>query len=535
MQEFGLLNWSIVGVYMLATLFMGYWLSRGITTAEDYYLGEHASPWWAIGLSVVATYIGAMSFLGGPAWSYVDGFAVIMIHVNYPIAVFIVATIFLPFFYNSGVASIFDYLERRFGLSSRTLMSAVFLFGNITYSGIMLYTTALVLQFITGVDVVAAIVVIAIVALVYTTMGGIAAVIWTDVAQTVILLGGALVILALLIGALPDGLAASLTHLKANGMTEPFNTSTDPTVVATIWTGIVAMSIYHVVVYGVNQMMVQRTLTAASIGDAKKSYMLMGYVAIFVFALLFFIGILLNEYYQGREFENGNTIILEFVSAAGVPGLMGMIAAAVVAASMSSLDSSLNSMATVTTLDFYQKFFKRDGDSTHYLKATRIFTVAWGVLIVLPALLFMSSEGSVLEILSKIGSFFVGAKLGCYGLGFYSKHASERGVLVGVAAGFVSLGATEVWGDVAWPWYCAIGGVVTVAVGWIASVLLDGWQQHYHPYTVRGQAILFAQENRPLKQDGWYLLPGKVDPWSYGLLIFFGCSLLGLWLFQYLI
>ena len=145
MQEFGLLNWSIVGVYMLGTLFMGYWLSRRITTAEHYYLGEHASPWWAIGLSVVATYIGALTFLGGPAWSYTDGFAVIMIHVNYPIAVFIVATVFLPFFFNSGVASIFDYLERRFGVSSRTLMSAVFLFGNIAYSGIMLYTTAGVL------------------------------------------------------------------------------------------------------------------------------------------------------------------------------------------------------------------------------------------------------------------------------------------------------------------------------------------------------------------------------------------------------
>jgi SSS family solute:Na+ symporter len=535
MQEFGFLNWSIVGVYMLGTLFMGYWLSRRITAAEHYYLGEHASPWWAIGLSVVATYIGAMSFLGGPAWSYADGFSVIMIHINYPIAVFIVATVFLPFFFNSGVASIFDYLERRFGLSSRTLMSAVFLFGNIAYSGIMLYTTALVLQFITGVDVVAAIVVIAIVALVYTTMGGIAAVIWTDVAQTVILLAGALVILALLITALPDGLAGSLMHLKANGMTNPFNTSTDPSVVATIWTGIVAMSIYHVVVYGVNQMMVQRTLTAASIGDAKKSYMLMGYSAIFIFALLFLIGILLNEYYHGREFENGNTIILEFTSAAGVPGLMGVIAAAVVAASMSSLDSSLNSMATVTTLDFYQKFFKRDGNSAHYLKATRYFTVAWGAFIVLPALLFISSEGSVLEILSKIGSFFVGAKLGCYGLGFYSKHATERGVLIGVAAGFLSLWALEVWANVAWPWYCAVGGFVTVAVGWTASVLLDGWQQHYHPYTVRGQAILFAAENRPLKQDGWYLLPGKVDPWAYGLLVFFALSLFGLWLFQYLI
>ena len=535
MREFGLLNWSIVGVYMLSTLCMGYWFSRKITTAEHYYLGQRPTPWWAIGLSVVATYFGVLSFLGGPAWSYSDGFSVIIIHVNYPIAVFIVTTLFLPFFYNSGVASIFHYLERRFGVTTRTLMSLVFLFGNIAYSGIMLYTTALVLQFITGFDVVSAIVVIAIVALVYTTLGGIAAVIWTDVAQTVIMLAGVLSILILLIVALPEGLAGSLAHLKADGMTDPFNTSTDPSVVASIWTGVLAMSIYHVVVYGVNQMMVQRTLTAATIGDAKKSYMLMGYVAIFVFSLLFLIGILLNHYYQGRVFDNGNTIVLEFVAAASIPGLMGIITATVVAASMSSLDSSLNSMATVTTLDFYQQFFKTDGDSSHYLKATRFFTVAWGAFIVLPALMFVSSEGSVLEILSKIGSFFVGAKLGCYGLGFYSKHASERGVIVGVATGFMSLWALELWAEVAWPWYCAVGSFVTVVVGWAASVRLDGWQQHYHPYTIQGQALLFAKEKRPLKQDGWYLLPGKVDPWAYGLLVFFGLSILSLWLFQHLI
>ena len=214
---------------------------------------------------------------------------------------------------------------------------------------------------------------------------------------------------------------------------------------------------------------------------------------------------------------------------------MGIITATVVAASMSSLDSSLNSMATVTTLDFYQQFFKTDGDSSHYLKATRFFTVAWGGFIVLPALMFVSSEGSVLEILSKIGSFFVGAKLGCYGLGFYSKHASERGVIVGVATGFMSLWALELWAEVAWPWYCAVGSFVTVVVGWAASVRLDGWQQHYHPYTIQGQALLFAKEKRPLKQDGWYLLPGKVDPWAYGLLVFFGLSILSLWLFQHLI
>jgi SSS family solute:Na+ symporter len=282
MSDFGTLNWIILIAYVIGNILLGFFLSSKVHTADDYYLGDRTTPWWVIGISVVATYIGALTFLGGPAWSYADGFSVIFIHINYPIAIFVVITIFLPFFYNSGVASIFDYLEKRFGLASRTIMSGVFLFGNIAYSGIMLYTTALVLEFITGVDVVTAIMIVAVVALTYTMLGGIAAVIWTDLIQTMILFTGAIITLVLLIGELPDGFFGTLQSLKEIGKTDPFEYSLDPSKVGTIWTGIVAMSIYHVVVYGVNQMMVQRTLTAKSLGDAKKAYIFMGYIAFFV-------------------------------------------------------------------------------------------------------------------------------------------------------------------------------------------------------------------------------------------------------------
>jgi SSS family solute:Na+ symporter len=235
----------------------------------------------------MATYVGSLSFLGGPAWAYTEGFAVIFIHINYPIAIFIVISVFLPFFYNSGIATIYEYLERRFGSLSRAVMSAIFLFGNIAYSGIMLYTTALVIEFITGMDVVTAIWIVSAIAVTYTMLGGISAVIWTDVIQSVVLLIGAIIVLVLLLDALPLSLWQTLGELKTAGKTNPFNMSTDPSKVSTIWTGIVAMSIYHVVVYGVNQMMVQRTLAAKSLGDAKKAYTLMGYAAFFIFSLFF--------------------------------------------------------------------------------------------------------------------------------------------------------------------------------------------------------------------------------------------------------
>ena len=529
MTDFGTLNWAILIIYIGGTLVLGYFLSKRVSTAQDYYLGRRTTPWWAIGVSVVATYIGALTFLGGPAWSYVDGFSVIFIHINYPIAIFVVITLFLPFFYNSGCASIFDYLERRFGLASRTVMSAVFLLGNIGYSGIMLYTTALVLEFITGIDVVTAIMIVAVVAVTYTMLGGISAVIWTDVIQTGILFLGAFITLFLLIGELPDGLSGTLQSLKEIGKTSPFETTLDPAKVGTIWTGVVAMSVYHVVVYGVNQMMVQRTLTAKSIGDAKKAYILMAYAAFLIFFLFFGLGILFYGYYAGKEFDNENLIVLDFVATIGFPGLMGIVTAAIVAASMSSLDSSLNSMATVTTLDFYEKFFKKDGSPEHYLVASRWFTFMWAILMVVPAIMFTKSGGSVIEILSKLGSFLVGAKLSMFGLGFFSKHTSQRGLMVGVVAGFLSLAYVEYFMDVAWPWYAALGGVISIVVAWVSSVLLDGFQTGHHPYTVKGQQKKYRDEGLPEKQDGWYVVPGKVDKASYVMLGYFGVCVLALW------
>lgn len=535
MGEFGALNWTILIAYILGNLALGAFLGRKIDSAEDFYLGNRQTPWWAIGISVVATYVSALSFLGGPAWSYTEGLSVIAIHLNYPIVIFLVITLFLPFFYNSGVASIYDYQERRFGPTARSVMSVIFLISQALTSAAVLYATALVLQFITGVDVVTAIVVVTVVALIYTAMGGIAAVIWTDVVQAGILLLGAGIIFYALLDLMPQSLGDTLAALKAEGKTNALDFSFDFTREATIWSGIIAMTLFHATVYGGNQMMVQRTLAARNIGDAKKSYLMMGFAAFFIYFLFFFLGILFYSYYGGREFENGNTIILEFAAAYGLPGLMGILAAAVVAASMSSLDSAFNSLATVSTVDFYQRYFKRNESPQHYLKVSRGFTLLWAVLIILPAIAYANTEGSILQTLSRVGSYFVGAKLSMYALGFFSRHTTERGLLVGVAVGFVAVWLVAANTDIAWPWYCAIGGAVNMTVSLGASLLLDGRQANWSPYTIRGQAALFEKENRPVREDGWFLQPGRIDPISWLLLVFLVLNLLFLFLFDRLI
>lgn len=532
MEKLGTLNWSILIGYVLLNLLLGFVLSKRVNTAEDFYLGRRTTPWWAIGISVVATYVSALSFLGGPAWSYSNSLAVIAIHLNYPIVVFLVITLFLPFFFNSGVASIYDYMEKRFGKTSRAVISSVFLISQALTSAAILYATSLVIQFITGIDVKTAIVIVTVIALVYTMMGGITAVIWTDVIQAGVLFVGAGIIFFALLGELPGPLHEVLANLKSMGKTDGLDMSFDLTKEATVWSGVIAMTVFHVTVYGANQMMVQRTLAAKNIGDAKKSFLLMGYIAFFVYLLFFMLGILFYAYYGGREFENGNTIILDFAAAYGMPGLMGIIAAAIVAASMSSLDSSFNSLATVSTIDFYQKYWTTDGSPEHYLSVSRAFTVFWAVIIIVPAILYSTSEGSVLQTLSKIGSYFVGAKLSMYGLGFFSKQTTEKGLLVGVAMGFVIIWLVATKTDIAWPWYCVVGGGANILVSLVASRLLDGKQSEWSEYSIRGQQKKFADGNLPEKDGGWYLVPGKVDRASYGLLVFFVLTIVSLYAFN---
>lgn len=535
MPEFGLLNWTILIAYILCNIGLGFYFSKRIDSTEDYYIGRKVTPWWAIGISVIATYVSALSLLGGPAWSYTEGMSVMLIHMNYPLVIVLVITLFLPFFYNSGVASIYEYQERRFGVRARLLMATIFLVSQSLSSAAILYATSLVLQFITGIDVLHAIIIVTAIAMLYTVMGGITAVIWTDVLQAVIIFIITLVVLYVLIGELPGGLHETLLQLKSEGKTDPLNFSFDLSTVPTVWTGIFAMTMFHITVYGVNQMMVQRTLAAKSIGDAKKSYLLMGFVACFIYFIFILLGILFYAYYDGRAFDNGNTIILHFIADYGVPGLMGLLAAAVMAASMSTLDSSFNSMATITNLDFYQKYFRKHESDRHYLKASRIFTVVWGVLIIVPAIIFSQTEGSILEVLSKVGSFFVGAKLAMYGLGFFSKHTTEKGLLWGVATGFLVVGYVSTYTDLAWPWFCATGAIVNIVVAPLLSRCLDGPQKNWSPYSVPGQLHKYKTEGLAEKSDGWYVIPGKIDNISYVLILFFVFLMLLLFLFNALI
>ncbi len=533
MEQIGILNWSIIIFYLLANLLLGFVLSKKVSTAEDFYIGRKTTPWWAIGISVLATYVSAMTFLGAPAWSYKEGLSVIAIHLNYPLVIILVMALFLPFFMQSGVVSIYEYQEKRFGPASRNVISVIFLMTQLLSSAAVLYGSALVISYITGFGVVYSIIVVSVITLIYTSLGGITAVIWTDVLQSGIFLLGGLIILVVLLTNMPESLGDTLSKLKTQGKINPIDWSGDFSKTTTVWAGVIAMTIYHVTVYGANQMMMQRTLGAKNMGDAKKSLALMGFAAFFIYFLFIFIGVLFYQYYDGRSFDNDNTIMLEFAEKEGFNGFIGIIAAAVLAASMSSLSSALNSFSTISTEGFYQKYLKPNETPEHYLKVARWSTVFWAALIIIPAIAFTNSTGSILELLTKVGSYFVGAKLSMYGLGFYSKHTTERGLLIGVVAGFLVLAYVATQTDIAWPWYAIIGAGVNIIASIFASLLLDGRQAEWSAYSIPGQKAKFKAEGYPEKENGWYVVPGKLDKVSYYLLGFFILTFIFLLSFSY--
>lgn len=529
---FGLIDWTIIAAYLVANVALGHLLGRQVRSAKDFQLGTRTAPWWALGISVVATYVSALSFLGGPAWAYGDGMAALAIHVNYPLVVFVVVVVFLPFFFNSGVASIYEYLERRFGIASRTVMAGLFLLTQTITTASILTATAVTISFATGLGPRTSIVLMTVATLYYTMRGGMNAVIWTDVLQAIVLFVGAGIVLWKAIEFVSP-MSGALRDLAAAGRLDPINTTLDFSVAPTIWAGVFAMTLFHITVYGANQMMVQRALAARSIGDAKKSYLTMGFAGFFIYFLFFFIGALLYVHFKGEPFEQPNEIILLFAQQLAIPGLMGIIVAAVLAASMSSLSAAFNSLATITITDFYQRFFRPDGSDAHYLSASRAFTALWAIAAMPIAFAFIDSGGSILERMSQVSSYFVGAQLAMFALGFFSKHTTERGLLVGVVAGFLVLYCVTSgipfsdWQPppIAWPWYVVIGGAVNIVVSWAASLLLGGRRPEWHEQTVPGQIHRFRSQGLPEKSDGWYVVPGRVDPACWALLGFFFVTL----------
>ncbi|WP_394242337.1 sodium:solute symporter family transporter [Vibrio astriarenae] len=453
----------VVALYLAVTIVISYLVNVRHKNGGDYSTGGQQFGWFTAGVSILATYISAMTFVGMPGWVYSSGMEAMSIHLNYPIVIFFATIFFVPVFYKLGLTSIYEYLELRFGVVARTINSLVFILVQCISSGVILYAIALILVQVLPVSIAEAIICISIFTAIYTYAGGISTVIWTDMLQSAVLVIGTICIIAILVFNISSGDYATPLPDLLNIVNSSFDLGID----TTIWAGVFAVTFLHLSVYGTNQLIIQRTLATRSVEHAKKSMLLCGYGAFFIYLIFAVLGVLLSIYYQGHPFENSNEVILDFVFNHTNPIVIGLIISALAAAAMSTLDSTYNSMATVATFDIYKRFINKDGTGKHYESVARKLSLIAAASVVLPALFAISNE-SVLKTIASLTSIFVGIRLGSFVLGLFFDKANEKGVIAGSITSIIAVFAAQS-SAISWPWFAPIGTAVFLVFGVLAS------------------------------------------------------------------
>ena len=473
MSNFTGLDYGILIVYLVVVAFIGVFVGRNQHTTKDYFLGGRKIPWWSIGISVMATQAGAITFIGTPGWGYEGGLERIVTFINVPLAMaFLIATL-VPFFYRSNVYTAYEYLERRFDKKTRLLTGALFLISRGLATGITLFAPALVLSVITGWNVNFTIVLMAVLAIAYTVFGGISAVIWTDVVQMFVLWFGAIISAVAIYTQVPGGWSEILQISSDAQLLDAFDYSFDLNVEYSIWAGIIGGFFLHAAYFGVDQSQIQRVLTSKSVRESQYSLIFTGFLMVPQMLLFLFIGVMLFAFYSHNgapQYNDINELFPRFIVDELPAGLSGLIIAGVFAGAMSSLDSALNSLSAVSVQGFYKKYMKKNASEAHYLTASRWATILWGIYAMIFAF-FAGNLGPLIEVINKIGSYFYGSLLGVFILAIFTRRANGLGAFTGVIAGMISVLLVDRLFDISFLYNNFVGAFVAVAAGYLVSLL----------------------------------------------------------------
>lgn len=468
MNAFTGLDLTVLLLYLAGVTAWGAWLGRGQSGGTDYFLGNRDLPWAAVLLSVVATETSTLTFLSVPGVSYAGTLAFLQLAFGYLVGRAAVAALLLPQYFRGELTTAYGLLQDRFGLATRRFASTVFMATRLLADSVRLALTAIPLSLITGWSLALSIGVVGALTLVYTYVGGIKAVVWVDVLQMGLYLLGALAAVAMLQTLVPGGWAGVLASAGEAGKLLVLDFSPDPAITYTFWAGLLGGAFLSMATHGTDQLIVQRLLTCRDLRSGQKALVGSGVAVIVQFALFLMLGIGLWTFYGGREFESTDTVFPLFIIEQLPPGVTGLVIAAVYAAAMSSLSSSINSLASTTAYDFWAPRVGAERDEARILRAGRSFSLLWAALLVGTAVLFsrLSREAAAVEVALGIASVVYGGLLGAFALGTLSRRADPRSVTAGMALGIGTV--TVIWRvlpGVAFPWYVLIGSLVTYGSG----------------------------------------------------------------------
>jgi SSS family transporter len=505
---FSIIDFVIVILYLAGVTVFGLVVSGRQQSTTDYFLGGHQMPWWAVLLSVVATETSTLTFISIPAVAYGGSLTFLQITFGYILGRTIVSLIFLPKYFKGQLSTAYQFLGKRFGSIMRNITSSTFMVTRLLADGVRLFASAIPIAIIlrlAGIPIsdlniyFLSIIIIAGVTVIYTILGGIRAVVWMDVAQMCVYIGGALLSVGILFSRLPQGLGGVLNLAENTGklqfihfgwgmslkdfLAQPY----------TLLTALFGGAIFSIASHGTDQLIVQRLLTTKNLRSSQKALIGSGFVVLCQFALFLFIGLLLYGFYNGQSpvqlgLTTMDEVFAKFIVQELPAGFSGLIVAAILAAAMSTLSSSINSLASATTLDLYKPYWGKNNTPLTDLRVSRMISVVWGVILTGSACVFAvlqlrstTARPAVVELGLGIASYTYGGLLGVFALGILAKKIERKDALIGFFSGLIAL-LFLVEGPVqnllpgqgltiAWPLYTAIGSAIVLLVGHMSYFL----------------------------------------------------------------
>jgi SSS family transporter len=483
----------IVAAYVLGMTLFGVWFSKSQKDLKTYFVGERNVGWFLVLVSIVATETSAVTFLSVPGTAYQTGgnMTFLQLALGYILGRVVVAWLLLPLYMRGELFSAYQVLHEKFGPGVQRVASALFLATRTVADGLRLYLTALVMQYV-GWGIEAAVVGVGVVTIVYTYLGGMKAVLWTDLIQFAIKIAGAALAGVFVLKLLPGGWDTFVAVGAGADKFEWVNPSTDPTVAYTLWAGVIGGAVFSMASHGADQLMVQRYLCARSLPQARLALVLSGFTVFAQFVLFLLVGVGLFVAKDQGVFEVGTATKDEvfglFIVTRMPVGVVGVLVAAILAAAMSTLSSSLNSSANAVVTDFY-KPLRPNRSERHYVLLSRLLTAAWGLAQIGVALIahWSGSDRSVVDRVLAVAGFATGLVLGLFLLGRMKRPVPSAAAVAGLVCGFAAV--LSVWLPsqfgrpiLAWPWFALVGCGTTVVVALLVSLFLPA-RPNGHPAT----------------------------------------------------
>lgn len=495
---FGLGDWLVIIVYLGAMIALGVWFGRDQKSTRDYFLGGRDIPWWGIGASIVATETSALTIIGVPAIAYGGNILFIQMIVGYVIARIILAVVMVPHYMKGEIYSPYQLLEQHLGPGARKVAGGFFLFLEPLSAGVRVYVACIPIRLMLGEQVCSlgglvdpifgAILLFVVLSLVYTYVGGIKAVVWTDAVQMVLFVAGGLFALFYIPTLIEGGWSAAMAKASEAGKLAWLNTDFSFGAPFNIWMGVIGGTVLVMASHGADQLIVQRVLACKNVSEGRKSLIFSAVLIFPLFLVFLLVGVMLWVFYQSHPFQiplperkpgigSNDFIFPIFIVTEAPPIMKGFLIVAILSAAMSSISSAISALASVSTMDFLKAALK-GRDEAFFLRFSKYSTVFWSAVLIFVAWLSREVE-FVLNAAFSLRGLTSGALLGGLILALFWRRVGVRAAVSGMIAAVTVMNViywpskipalAESWkqtfgGEIFWPWFTLIGAVVTLTV-----------------------------------------------------------------------